>query len=112
MKSREEKVRKRMPKKEMTHLAWHVRKRNMNHLTRDRGSTHHYRFAYIELISFAKIYEHRLVFQVFEVWTCLLFGIFIGLGWYEHRNHEEYTLQGIPWGFLQVLPGKWSFLSV
>ena len=36
----------------------------------------------------------------------------VGLGWHEHWNNEEHSLQGIPWGFLQVLPGELRLIII
>ena len=40
-------------------------------------------------------------------WFLNFFGIvfLVGLGWHEHWNNEEHSLQGIPGRLLQVLSG-------
>ena len=66
----------------------------------------------VGLVYLLDIYMLMILVWNLDFWLSdFVAGIFfmsLGLGWYEHWNNEEHSLQGIPWRLLQILSGEGS----
>lgn len=67
------------------------------------------------LCSFAFIWHYGtgqilrcILLDFFWLLLFLIYPVSPGLGWYEHWNNEEHSLQGISWRLLQILSGGFS----
>ena len=69
----------------------------------------------VVLLFNCKIWNLYIYLPHVYIWLVYFFDVsahgsclFLGLGWHEHWNNEEHSLQGIPWRLLQILSGEAS----